>query len=56
MKISLLGPVGVGKGTQAQRISQILNYTRIASGDLVRDQIEAGTELGRHIKGYSDRG
>jgi adenylate kinase len=56
MKISLLGPVGVGKGTQAQRISQILNYTRIATGDLVRDQIEAGTELGRQIKGYSDRG
>ena len=38
MKIALLGPVGVGKGTQAQRVSQGLNYTRIATGDLVRVQ------------------
>jgi len=56
MKISLLGAVGTGKGTQAQRVSQRLNYTRIATGDLVRDQIEAGTELGCQLKEYSDRG
>jgi len=56
MKIALLGPVGVGKGTQAQQISERLNYTRVATGDLVRDQIEAGTELGRDIRVYSDRG
>lgn len=56
MKISLLGPVGTGKGTQAQRVSEALNWTRIATGDLVRDQIEADTELGRELKSYSDRG
>jgi adenylate kinase len=56
MKISLLGPVGSGKGTQAQLVSGRLNYTRISTGDLVRDQIEAGTELGGELKGYSDRG
>ena len=56
MKISLLGPVGAGKGTQAQRISERLNYARIATGDLVRDQIEADTELGGEIKGYVERG
>lgn len=56
MKISLLGPVGVGKGTQAQQVSGRLNYARIATGDLVRDQIEADTELGRELKGYNDRG
>ena len=56
MKISLLGPVGTGKGTQAQRVSETLNWTRIATGDLVRDQIEADTELGRELKGYSDKG
>src|ERR687884_2172139 len=56
MKISLLGPVGSGKGTQAQRISERLNYARIATGDLVRDQINADTELGREIKDYVDRG
>ena len=56
MKISLLGPVGSGKGTQAQRVSEALNWTRISSGDLVRDQIEADTELGRELKRYNDRG
>ena len=56
MKISLLGPVGTGKGTQAQRVSETLNWTRISTGDLVRGQIEAETELGRELKGYSDKG
>src|SRR5215208_4779659 len=42
MKVSLLGPVGSGKGTQAQLVSGRLNYARISTGDLVRDQIEAG--------------
>ena len=56
MKISLLGPVGTGKGTQSQQLSERLNYGRIASGDLVRDQIKANTELGSEIKGYVERG
>jgi adenylate kinase len=56
VRIALLGPVGVGKGTQAQRISGRLNYMRLSTGELVRDQIEAGTELGQKLKGYSDRG
>lgn len=56
MKVSLLGPVGTGKGTQAQRVSEALNWTRISTGDLVRDQIEADTELGRRLRDYSDRG
>jgi adenylate kinase len=56
VKISLLGPVGTGKGTQAQRLSAVLNWTRISTGDLVRDQIEADTELGRELKDYSDHG
>ena len=56
MKISLLGPVGTGKGTQAQRVSEALNWTRIATGDLVRSQVEADTELGRKLKDYSDQG
>jgi adenylate kinase len=56
VKISLLGPVGTGKGTQAQRVSEALNWARISTGGLVRDQIEADTELGRKLKHYSDRG
>ncbi len=56
MKIAILGPVGVGKGTQIQQISEMLNYTRVATGDLIRDQIEAGTELGRELEGYYAQG
>ena len=56
MKIAMLGPVGVGKGTQIQRISEMLNYTRVGTGDLIRDQIEAGTELGQELEGYYERG
>ncbi len=57
MKLALLGPVGSGKSTQAQRVSQLLvNYTRISTGFMVRNQIEAGTELGEELKGYYDRG
>ncbi len=46
MKISMLGPVGTGKGTQIQRISERLNYARVATGDLIRDQIKADTSSG----------
>src|ERR687886_675037 len=56
MKIAMLGPVGVGKGTQIQQISERLNYTRLSTGDLVRDHIEAGTELGRKLEDYYERG
>ncbi len=56
MKIAILGPVGVGKGTQIQQISEMLNYTRVATGDLIRDQIEAGTELGGELEGYYEQG
>jgi adenylate kinase len=56
LKIALLGPVGVGKGTQAQRVAGRLNYVRVSTGDLVRDQIEVNTELGQELKGYSDQG
>ncbi len=56
MKVSLLGPVGSGKGTQAHLVLGKLNYARISTGDLVRGQLEADTELGRELKGHSDQG
>lgn len=57
MKIAIVGPVGVGKGTQGQRLSRMLmNYTRISPGDLIRDQIEAKTKLGSELRRYADRG
>jgi adenylate kinase len=56
MRIVLLGPQGAGKGTQAQRISRETGAKHISTGDLVRAEIKSGSELGRKIKDYNDRG
>jgi len=56
MKILLLGPQGAGKGTQAQRLARVTGARHVATGDLVRAEIKAGTPLGRTIKDYNDRG
>lgn len=56
MRLLLLGPPGVGKGTQAQRLAAMTGARHVSTGDLVRAEIEAGTELGRALKGYNDRG
>jgi adenylate kinase len=51
-----MGAPGAGKGTQAAIIAQELNLAHIASGDLFRQAIEQGTELGLKAKYYMDRG
>jgi adenylate kinase len=56
LDLVLLGPVGAGKGTQARRISARYRILHLASGDLLRGHIAAGTELGREAKQYMDRG
>jgi adenylate kinase len=52
----LLGPQGVGKGTQGEIIAPRLRLTRVASGDLLRAAIKAETPLGQEAKTYYDRG
>lgn len=56
MRVVLMGPQGAGKGTQAQRISQRTGARHISTGDMVRAEIGSGSELGRKIKDYNDRG
>jgi adenylate kinase len=52
----VLGPQGSGKGTQAQRIKAMYGIPHIATGDMIREQMELGTELGREVKEVYDRG
>jgi adenylate kinase len=54
--ITLLGPPGSGKGTQAARLHDRLGFVPLATGDLLREARAAGTELGRRASEYMDRG
>jgi adenylate kinase len=54
--VILLGPPGAGKGTQAQRIAQRYQLPHLSTGDMFRDHIFRGTELGRKAKPLMERG
>ena len=56
MYIIFLGAPGAGKGTQAADVAQELNLIHIASGDLFRQALEQGTELGIKAESYMERG
>jgi adenylate kinase len=56
LNILLLGPQGSGKGTQAKRISAEYGIPHVATGDMLREAIAAGTELGRRVKPILARG
>jgi adenylate kinase len=56
MNVLLIGPPGSGKGTQGERLAQRLGLAHIAAGDLLREEVQAGTEVGRDAKTYIDRG
>ncbi len=56
MKIILIGPPGSGKGTQAEMLKQKFNIPHISSGDILRSEVARGTEFGKLIKGFMDKG
>ncbi len=56
MRIVLLGAPGSGKGTQAQRLQAKYGVPQVSSGDLLRDAVARGTELGRKVKAVMDAG
>ena len=54
--VILLGAPGAGKGTQASRLAQARSLPHVSTGDLLRDHVKRGTELGAKAKGFMDRG
>ena len=56
MRVILLGPPGVGKGTQAARLSSELGLPRISTGDMLRDAIAQGTPLGQQAGPLMEEG
>lgn len=54
--IILMGPPGAGKGTQAKKLVSEFNLVHISTGDMFRDAIKAGTELGLMAQSYINRG
>ncbi len=54
--VIFVGAPGAGKGTQASMVAQKLNMVHISSGDLFRQALEQGTELGKQAKTYMEKG
>lgn len=56
INIVLFGAPGCGKGTQAQRLKEHYGIEHVSTGEVIRDEIRRGTELGRSMEGYISRG
>lgn len=56
VRLLMLGPPGSGKGTQGARLAERYRARHVSTGDLLREEVSAGTELGRRAQAYMDRG
>jgi adenylate kinase len=56
MRLVFLGPPGSGKGTQAKRLAKEFDLAHIATGDILRQAIKEGTELGSKARKFMDGG
>ena len=56
MILIFLGPPGSGKGTQAKRLAEKLNIPHISMGDILREEVRQGTELGKKAKAVIEGG
>ncbi|MBQ3362645.1 MAG: adenylate kinase [Muribaculaceae bacterium] len=56
LNIVIFGAPGSGKGTQSDKLIEHYNLFHISTGDVLRDHIRRGTELGKTAKGYIDQG
>jgi len=56
LRLIFLGPPGVGKGTQAKKVAADHSIPHISTGDILRAEVAAGTDLGRQAKQHMDSG
>jgi len=56
LNLVFLGPPGSGKGTQAAKLSEKMGMVHLSTGDVLRDAVKRGTELGKKAEGYMVRG
>ncbi|GBF08204.1 adenylate kinase [Deinococcus aerius] len=54
--VIFLGPPGAGKGTQAERLAREQGLTKISTGEILRDHVSRGTELGQQVRPILDAG